>query len=290
MKTFFALFFLVVYTPLLTLAQDTVHVSAGWNIIGSVKAGAVPEVLFTIPNGIITTSFFGYDPGSGYQSTDTLGKGRGYWVKVSTDGMVIFGGGSSGGCGVKTVDYGGFTYGTVSIGDRCWLRENLRVGVQVPVATTQTNNATTEKYCAYDNPLYCELYGGWYQWDEAMQYDTTAGAQGICPSGWHIPTFAEFETLVSVVANDGNALKQVCVGTGPGLGTNTSGFSALLPGYKFYSNTEISNIGEYAPFWSSTQGNATDASQMYLVNDNGQIGLSLLSNKGNGYSVRCVEN
>ncbi len=64
-------------------AQDTVQVKAGWNIIGSVKAGAVPDVLSSSPDSIMTTSFYGYTPGAGYQSTDKLDKGLGYWMKVN---------------------------------------------------------------------------------------------------------------------------------------------------------------------------------------------------------------
>ncbi len=41
----------------------------------------------------------------------------------------------------------------------------------------------------------CNILGGLYQWNEAMQYSTTAGVQGICPTGWHIPTDAEWQTM-----------------------------------------------------------------------------------------------
>src|ERR1035437_7497296 len=126
---------------------------------------------------------------------------------------------------VATVVYEGKTYNTVAIGDQCWLKENLDVGTQVNGSLEQTNNGTIEKYCYNNDPANCTTYGGLYQWNEAMQYVTTPGTKGICPTGWHIPTYAELQTLATTVSNDGNALKAVGQGTGSGAGTNTSGFS-----------------------------------------------------------------
>jgi hypothetical protein len=68
-------------------SQDTVQVKTGWNIIGSMNSGAVPDVLSTIPESLITTSFFGYAPGAGYTSTDTLGRDLGYWVRENRYAM-----------------------------------------------------------------------------------------------------------------------------------------------------------------------------------------------------------
>ena len=148
---------------------------------------------------------------------------------------------------------------------------------------SQTNNSIIEKYCYNDSVANCETYGGLYQWDEAMQYSTPPGAQGICPPGWHIPTLAAFQTLSTTVGGDGNALKTI----GQGTGTNTSGFSVLLAGYR-YGNGTFNYLGNSANLWSSTQYAETRA-----------YGLSLYSNIANvalndyfdyyGFSVRCLE-
>jgi hypothetical protein len=204
-------------------AQDTVQVKAGWNIIGSVKDGAIPDVLSTDPDSLITSSFFGYAPGVGYESTDTLDKGFGYWVKVKSDGIIIFNTTPPvDSCKSKAFIHQGKFYNTVKIGDQCWMAENLDVGTIITGITNQTDNGTTEKYCFNNDPLNCALYGGLYQWNEAMQYVTTPGTQGICPTGWHIPTNAEYQTFSTAVGGDGNALKAVGQGTGGGAGTNTS--------------------------------------------------------------------
>lgn len=65
-----------------------------------------------------------------------------------------------------------------------------------------------------------------------MAHDTTRGAKGICPTGWHIPKKTEFDTLTTSVGNNGNSLKAVGQGMGEGTGTDSSGFSALLVDYR----------------------------------------------------------
>jgi uncharacterized protein (TIGR02145 family) len=286
MKNIFYFFvFVIAFNSSITAQSglDTIQVSTGWNLIGSLNTGFIPSILSTEPPGIIIGSVFGYTPGSGYQAADTLKRGKGYWVKVSQNGIIIFG--SALNCG--TVSYDGKIYNTVIIGTQCWLKENLDVGVMIPGSQNQGNNSVIEKYCYNNDPNNCYIYGGLYQWNEAMQYVTTEGAQGICPTGWHIPTLTEFQTLSSTVGNDGNALKAIGQGSGLGAGTNTSGFTALLAGNRDVSGY-FYDFGGTAYFWSSTETNATYAGNLYLYNNVSGIALSAYY-KGYGFSVRCVK-
>jgi len=189
-------------------------------------------------------------------------------------------------CG-DTVNYSGGTYHTVQIGTQCWLKENLNVGTVIQGTDTAKNNGTIEKYCYQNETANCSTYGGLYLWDEAMQYDTTSGTRGICPSGWHMPTFAECETLKTAVGNNGNALKAVGQGTGAGAGTNTSGFSALLAGARVYNGT-FTSLGLYGFFRSSMQYNASEASYISL-NGGDNIILFTHNSKLLGQSVRCIK-
>lgn len=191
--------------------------------------------------------------------------------------------------GIATVTYGGKVYNTVKIGSQCWLKENLNVGTRINGSNDQTNNSTIEKYCYNDQESNCNTYGGLYQWNEAMQYVTTAGTKGICPTGWHIPTYAEFQTLKTAVGNNGNALKAIGQGSGGGTGTNTSGFSALLAGLRFYYGYFFRGLDNYAYFWSSTEFNATYANFMNLNYDDSSIYFTNSEYKGYGFSVRCVK-
>jgi len=67
---------------------ETVDVVAGWNMIGSASAPVCTCDIFSIPDGIVTSDFFGYD-GSTYQIVDTIYPGKAYWVKVSAGGKLV---------------------------------------------------------------------------------------------------------------------------------------------------------------------------------------------------------
>jgi uncharacterized protein (TIGR02145 family) len=281
-------FILFLVAVLSVAAQDTVQVKVGWNLIGSVKAGAIPDILFTVPESLITSTYWVYTPGVGYRPADTLDNGVGYWVKANADGIVVFNNPPPiDSCKSQAFIYQGKLYHTVEIGDQCWMAENLDVGTMVTGLTEHTDNDTLEKYCYDNDPLNCTLYGGLYQWNEAMRYVTTPGAQGICPTGWHIPTLAEFETLSSTVGGVGNALKNIGQGAGEGAGTNTSGFSALLAGVRAFNGT-FYLLGGSAFMRSSTEYYATVAHYMYLGYDNSYVDFRY-SNDDYGYSVRCLK-
>ncbi len=189
--------------------------------------------------------------------------------------------------GIPTLTYEGKTYNTVLIGSQCWLKENLDVGTMIQGSQNQSNNGVIEKYCYDNNPNNCNTYGGLYQWNEVMEYTNTPGTQGICPPGWHIPTFSEFQILSSTVGEDGNALKAFGQGTGSGAGTNTSGFSALLAGYR-YDPGGFASLGDNTYFWSSTEYNSMTTYILNLSRDFSN--LSLYANyKQNGWSVRCLK-
>jgi uncharacterized protein (TIGR02145 family) len=193
--------------------------------------------------------------------------------------------------GVPTVDYGGQTYNTVQIGNQCWLKENLNIGTMISGSLDQTNNSIIEKYCYNNDTANCTTYGGLYQWNEAMKYSTTQGAQGICPTGWHIPTYTEFYTLRSEVNGKGNSLKAIGQGWSSygAAGTDSSGFSGLLAGYRDIDGT-TGYLTSYAYFWNSTK----------YVNQQGNAGVMLLTWYTNsvwldwnpmswGQSIRCIK-
>jgi len=185
--------------------------------------------------------------------------------------------------GVKSINYEGKKYNTVEIGKQCWLKENLDLGTRIDGSKDAADNDKIEKYCYDNKEANCKKYGGLYQWAEAMAYSQTEGAQGICPPGWHIPTLAEFEALMSAVNNDGKALKTI----GQGTGTNTSGFSALLAGYRNITGLFF-RPGYETNFWGSKEYGSNFASWLNLVGSDSDIVLDL-NIKGFGFSVRCVK-
>lgn len=191
--------------------------------------------------------------------------------------------------GIETISYEGKTYNTVQIGKQCWIKENINIGTMINDSLEMTNQDTIEKYC-YDNiETNCNLYGGLYQWDEAMQYTLDAGTQGICPDGWHIPTYSELRSLRLAVNNSGNSLKSIGQGNGAGAGNNTSGFSALLAGMRF-DDTNFGNFNFYGLFWSSTFNLATNDAARYLsLNSEDDTILLDYGNIYTGLSIRCIK-
>ena len=186
----------------------------------------------------------------------------------------------------STIVYEGQTYHTVLIGTHYWLKENINVGTMINAGDSlETDNGIIEKYCYSNDTANCTLYGGLYQWNEAMQYVTMDRAKGICPSDWHVPSIYELNSLVAAVDSNGNALKEIGQGTGDGLGTNTSGFSALLSGYfisGYFFESELST-----DFWSSTIYDELSANYVYLLSYNNSINQTYIG-KDLGYCVRCV--
>jgi uncharacterized protein (TIGR02145 family) len=185
-------------------------------------------------------------------------------------------------CGDEII-YEGKTYGTVLIGTQCWMKENLDVGTMIQgpsqPAGKQTNNQIIEKYCYNNDTSNCAIYGGLYEWNEAMQYVTTPGARGICPEGWHIPFSTEFQTLITTVGGDGNALLASR--------TNSSGFSLLLSGYVHSAFEALEN---HSFNWSSNSS-GSNATYMYVYGIPSSPTVGFFSNwKWYGLSVRCLKN
>jgi uncharacterized protein (TIGR02145 family) len=267
---------------------DTIDCQAGWNMIGMIVMPVDTMSIATEPPGLIASEFFEYVTGIGYRQVDTLRPGHGYWVKIRESGLVILPTPWRQPCpGLATVEYEGETYHTVQIGSQCWLQENLDVGAMVAGSQYQTNNGTIEKYCYNDSVANCGAYGGLYQWNEAMQYDTIEGGRGICPPGWHIPSDADFWALKAKVGEDGNALKAIGQGDSAGEGTNTSGFSALLAGWCRYDGY-FGGLGHSGTFWGSAQEGFTDALFVQLHSTDAEV-VMWYNYKFQGFSVRCLK-
>jgi uncharacterized protein (TIGR02145 family) len=200
--------------------------------------------------------------------------------------------------GDTTFEYGGKTYHTVQIGEQCWMAENLDIGTMIPGNSAQSDNSVIEKYCYDDDPAKCSTDGGLYLWNEMMQYTISEGAQGICPSDWHLPTGAEWWILINYLGGEsaaGGQMKES--GTAhwfsPNTGaTNESVFTALPAGQRNLSGN-FNSRGGLGAFWSAT----------LYYNDTGLAWAASLYNwtaaitwdwtwgtSSYGNSVRCIHN
>ncbi len=196
-------------------------------------------------------------------------------------------------CNSSKISYEGVVYHTVSIGNQCWMKENLNVGLKIDGSIEQTNNNIIEKYCYNNEESLCNTYGGMYKWDEIMSYTTTEGIRGICPEGWHIPTDAEWTTLSSFLGGDtvaGGKLKEsgITHWQSPNTGAyNSSGFNGLPAGYYRSISHVFDYIGRYSFYWSSTI-DGSEAWFRFLASDDKNLGHNKYLN-ADANSVRCIQ-
>ncbi len=158
-------------------------------------------------------------------------------------------------CGTSTVDDpDGYTYPTVLIGSQCWLAEDLRYDGD-PSGTGCTGvgwvDNTDVGWCGYYTGGPFANEGLLYQWSAAMNSSTTPGAQGLCPTGWHIPTDAEYCTLEQYICDSITAQNPClttfnCLVTGwRGQNTATAeGEGSAMAGYESkWTDNDIDNWG-----------------------------------------------
>ena len=233
------------------------------------------------------------------------------------------------------------TYNTVRIGNQCWMKENLRTtryanGALIPFISDINNDTVTSmtvpyRYAPLGNIINnVPTYGYLYNWSAVMHgavssYSNPSGVQGICPTGWHVPSDPEWTQLTDYVKsqdafkcegnsdNYGKALASdtLWLSCNDGFGSdcsvcnnlsanNLSGFSIIpatcrMPGYLPQSPSFLSNyFGKYAYFSSSTEH--LNVSSVVLGRKMSYSGGGLESlpsyetvEKNYGLSVRCIK-
>lgn len=264
--------------------------------------------------GSFTSSLTGLTAGTTYfvRAYATNGNGTKYGEEVSFSTPVPFV------CGTNTVsDYEGHIYNTVQIGDQCWMKENMRAtkysdGTSITQASVSQYSYTNRYY--YD-PGQAANYGYLYNWPAAKGYglsSVSANNQGICPTGWHVPSAGEWTELTQYVGSQSqyqcsnesiyvakalasttgwNSSTTTCaVGNTPG-SNNATGFSALPAGKTTFYSTgyHFVSSGSEASFWTATAG--TDSERAYcksLSSSSAQVSTSSNALSTGGFSVRCL--
>ena len=187
----------------------------------------------------------------------------------------------------------GKVYTTVQIGSQCWMAKNLNVGTLIAGSGNQNNTGAIEKYCYSNSEANCDVYGGLYQWDEMMQYSSTPGVQGICPTGWLLPTDEDWNTLIGYLGGidvAGGKLKETGFAhwSEPNTGAdNSSGFTALPAGARDTGGT-FADLNDWGGWWSSSLSDASNAWQRGIINSYAGV-LRYSYNKPLGLSVRCLK-
>lgn len=211
-------------------------------------------------------------------------------------------------CGTDSIqDYDGNWYKTVQIGNQCWMKENMATthyadGTAL-VDGTGAGDISGDYITKYmfdhnDNPTNTATYGKLYIWAAAMNGAASSNSnpsevQGVCPTGWHLPSNNEWTELTDYLGGEsvaGGKMKET--GTthwnSPNTGaTNSSGFTALPGGGRWYDGS-FSGVGGNSYFWSATESSSVHAMVRKLSN-NTSVVENLSFYKTVGYSVRCVK-
>jgi uncharacterized protein (TIGR02145 family) len=195
------------------------------------------------------------------------------------------------GNGVTDID--GTVYTSIVINGQEWMQQNLAVtkyrnGDPIPTGLSNTTwqNTTSGAYAIYDNVAANNTtYGKLYNWYAVND------SRGLCPTGWHVPSDAEWTTLATSLGGSsvaGGKMKSTTGWTSPNTGaTNESGFTALPGGYRDLNGT-YNDIGTSGYCWSSTENNSSNAWNRVLSYYSSGVTRYISVNKRNGFSVRCV--
>ncbi|MFC2101158.1 FISUMP domain-containing protein [Bacteroidota bacterium] len=196
-------------------------------------------------------------------------------------------------------------YNAIQIGTQCWMAENLAF---LPSVSPSSLGSTTQScYYVYDYEgiivseskatINYQTYGVLYNWFAAMNgalssNSVPSGIQGICPTGWHLPSDAEWTILINelggtMVAGDKMKEAGFMHWISPNTATNSSGFS-VLPGGNRHYNGYFTSIGHIAGIWSSTEDNNNWAWYRLLYNDDDYVSHASQPQSG-GSSVRCIK-
>lgn len=210
-------------------------------------------------------------------------------------------------------DFDGNKYKVIKINDQVWMAENLKAthypnGINIPWVTDSVewsqllDNNTDDAYC-FPNNLANSDYGALYTWAAAMgdnavsSSSNPSGVQGVCPDGFHLPSYNEWLELEDFISSDGfagiegSALKSKDNWEHYNNGTNIYEFNALPEGIRRKTG-EFYNNGSIAQWWSSTYDYydyiavlaplLTDYSTHFLTN----YGIAM--KESSGLSVRCI--
>ena len=217
--------------------------------------------------------------------------------------------------GNETVtDIDGNVYNTVQIGQQCWMRENLRTtkyadGTEIPVGDT-ISSMTPYRYAPNNDESNIPTYGYLYNWAAVMHGAASSdvnpsGVQGICPTGWHVPSDAEWIQLTDYVSgrsqyvcgSDNTYIAKALTSTtgwesdtstcavGNDLSANNATFFSALPA-GYYSGNYY-DFARRTGFWSATENDSYDALYRFLGLSSAAV-LMGIGNNDFGFSVRCL--
>ncbi len=176
-------------------------------------------------------------------------------------------------------------YAVVTIGTQTWMAENL---AYLPSVSPSGSGSTTASYYyvyGYEGTSVTaakatsnyQVYGALYNWNAAMNgspssISVPSGVQGACPTGWHLPSDYEWDTIANYLGDwsvAGGMMKETGTNhwSSPNTGaTNSSGFTGISGGARD-SGGWFDFFGNRGILWSATERDGMDAWSRTLHNN-----------------------
>ena len=219
-------------------------------------------------------------------------------------------------------------YPVVQINTQLWMAENLKTtncsnGTPIPLVNNTTSwdtlTATGKAYCWYnDNIANKATYGALYTWAAAMNgaagtNNNPSGIQGVCPTGWHLPSDAEWTQMENYLADNGynydgttgggsaKIAKSLASTSGWNSSSNTgavgntdypayrnkSGFTAIPGGFRSIAGSY--SIGDFGYWWSAKGSTSTAYYRSMGYDYSSETSEDNITSKECGFSVRCIK-
>ena len=194
--------------------------------------------------------------------------------------------------GTMTDSRDGKTYRTVVVNGQTWMAENLNY----------SGHSIGESFCFNLDTTFCNLYGRLYSRSAAMNNSSSCSylgrcelgdkqIQGVCPSGWHIPSYAEADSLKKFVNGKATALRSAKGWTTyVDLGTDDYGLSIVASGAIWPNNvdTDFKLIGQFERLWVYEQTTNNTYLSFGYYNDN--VYIDGFTTFPIHIPVRCISN
>jgi uncharacterized protein (TIGR02145 family) len=191
-------------------------------------------------------------------------------------------------------DIQGYNYKVVKIGNQVWMAENLKTAKYNDGTTIlnvedniQWSNLTTGAWVYYNNDASNNTkYGKLYNWYAVSPI--TNGNKNVCPTGWHVPSQAEWMILTNYIGpSPSYYLKAITTWLENGNGSNSSRFNGVGSGYRTHLG-DFLHQGYECSYWSSTEAGSNWAIRLRFISNSSEVqNLDLV--KRFGFSVRCLK-
>ncbi len=192
----------------------------------------------------------------------------------------------------------GNIYNFVTIGGVTWMAENLRY---LPRVTSDSESSSSNPlYYVYGYRGYSVAFakdrsnyltsGVLYNWPAAMNEESSSDSspsdrQGVCPTGWHLPSISEWEALIAATGGLDNAAPNLKDSSWDN-GNNQYGFTALNTGYK----GDIAFTSNRSGWWSTSEIDSYSIKAVTLRQYSSAVDIYVFGyGKDEGFSVRCIK-